>query len=318
MLVLHEARVAADEIDSLGHMNMRYYSVRAREGAAALFARWGFGAKALKAAGLTLTVQDSFNHYLAEQFEGASLCIQGGVIDVGAQDVSLYVEIINTGDGKRAATFLLKPVLQESATRRPTPFPASLLASARNDLIDVPAHARPRTLDLAPPRTDLRYEDIARRLPPSHFPGEFKVRVDPVDCDSHGFLKLSGAQDIMMMAFAAVMRARAAAGEEVQQGPREFPVENGVRVAWAMLENRQYLVRTPRAGDLVQTLSAPYQIARKTQTMRRWTFNVETGDLLAVIDGVSIAFDLGARRAIDIPPGIRRELESEMIADLTF
>ena len=43
---------------------------------------------------------------------------------------------------------------------------------------------------------------------------------------------------------------------------------------------------------------------------RRWLFNLTSGQLVSLNDNVSIALDLDARRAIDIPPSIRRQIEA--------
>lgn len=312
MIRLHEAAVGPDEIDSLGHMNMRYYGARAHAATLALFARLGLDPGQMAAGGLALVAQDCFNHYLKEQFAGATLIVDGGVCDVRADGLSLYLELVNQATGDRAATFITKPKLYVRETRAPAPMPRALLDAAEKLIVDVPPHGMPRSIDLAAPRTDARYADVERRIGSTSFPfGRGDIDVPADECDAFGFLDLTSAQDIMFSAFAA--RARAAGmrmGPPIEAGP------DGRRIGWAMLENRQYLVATPRVGDHVTTLSAPVKLGAKTQQMRRWTFNTETGDLLAVIDGVSLALDLDARRATDIPDYMRQELESQLMAEL--
>lgn len=311
MIRLHEAPVGPDEIDSLGHMNMRYYGTRAAAAAQALFAQWGAGADELARRGLTLVALDSFNHYVKEQFDGATLFAQGGVCDVRADGLSLYLEIINAGNGERAATFILKPVVMERATRKIAPIPSEWLTRAEDAIVDVPPHGLPRSLDLAAPRLDARFDVIEKRLGGRSMPfGPAEATIPAEECDEFGFLNLSCAQDIMFSAFMAMARA---AGR--MQGPPIEAGPDGRRIGWAMLENRQYLVAVPKVGDRVRTLSAPMKVERKTQQMRRWTFNVETGALLSVIDGVSLALDLDARRAIEIPPAMRAELESQFLPE---
>jgi hypothetical protein len=65
------------------------------------------------------------------------------------------------------------------------------------------------------------------------------------------------------------------------------------------------------------TLHAPTRIGAKTQQMRRWTFDTESGALLSVIDAVSLAFDLDARKATEIPAYMREDLEAMMLDDST-
>jgi len=77
-----EPPVGADEIDSLGHMNMRHYGTRAAAATDALFASWGWDAARLAAEGLLVVAQDSFNHYRREQFAGATLAVDGGLLGI--------------------------------------------------------------------------------------------------------------------------------------------------------------------------------------------------------------------------------------------
>lgn len=311
---LHEAPVGPDEIDTLGHMNMRHYASRAAAATRALFASWGWDAARLAADGLVLVLQDSFNHYLREQFAGATIAVDGGVCEVRDDGLSLYLELVNLASGERAATFLARPALMERRTRTPVPMPREILERASDDaLVDVPPHGLPRSIELAPPRVDLRYEAMRDRFrsPLSSFPGRSEVRVPASACDELGFLELDCAQDIMFAAFAVMARS---AG--LRAGPPIHEAPDGRRIGWAVLENRQLLVATPRANDPIVTLHAPVRIGAKTQHMRRWTFDTRSGSLLAVIDSVLLAFDLDARKATEIPPYLREELEALVAAEL--
>jgi acyl-CoA thioester hydrolase len=311
MIRLYEAAIGLDEIDSLGHMSMLYYGTRAAKGAKALLAGLGVAPDERVA----VVAQDCFNHYLKEQFAGARLAVKGGVSDVWEDGLSLYLELINVANGERAATFILKPQLIERATRAPLPFNADALKRAAQSLVDVPAHGLPRSLDLSPPRLDVSYAEIERRFGANNLfgggPRVEDVRVPAEACDAFGWQDLDCAQDIMFVAFHAM-----AARQGRMMGPPIAAGPDGRRIGWAMLENRQVLVAAPRAGDPIRVLSAPVKLARKTQQMRRWTFNTETGALLAVIDGVSLALDLDARRATDIPDYMRGDLEAQLAGEL--
>lgn len=313
MIRLHEAPVGPDEIDNLGHMNMRYYGTRAAAATRALFASWGWDEARLADEELILVAQDSFNHYLKEQFAGATLAVDGGVRAVREDGLSLFLELVNLANGERAATFIEQPVLMDRRTRTPRAMPRTLLDRAERAIVAVPPYGMPRSIDLAPPRTDARYEDVKGRLGNAFSPFRTRgeVRIPEAECDAFGFLNLTSAQDIMFSAFAAMARAAGTRmGPPIEKGP------DGRRIGWAMLENRQFLVATPRANDPIATFFAPIKIGAKTQQMRRWTFNTETGALLAVIDAVSLALDLDARKATEIPPHMRKELEAALLVEL--
>jgi acyl-CoA thioesterase FadM len=198
-------------------------------------------------------------------------------------------------------------------TRTPRATPRALLERARSAIVDVPDYGQPRSVDLAPPRIDLRYEAVKDHLPAafSPFPTRREVRVPEEECDAFGFLNLTCAQDIMFSAFAVMARA-----SDMRMGPPIERDRDGRRIGWAMLENRQFLVATPRAKDPIVTLHAPIKLNAKTQQMRRWTFNTDTGALLAVIDAVSLALDLDTRKATEIPLRFRKELEAVKLGEL--
>jgi hypothetical protein len=199
-------------------------------------------------------------------------------------------------------------------TRTLVAMPGALLERARGAIVDVPPHGRPRSIDLTPPRVDVRYEAVKGRLRHAFSPmlGRQEVRVPESECDEFGFLNLTCAQDIMFSAFAAMARAAGMRmGPPIEKGP------DGRRIGWAMLENRQFLVATPRANAPIVTLHAPTRIGAKTQQMRRWTFDTDSGALLSVIDAVSLAFDLDARKATEIPAYMREDLEAMMLDDST-
>lgn len=309
MIRLHEAPVGADEIDGLGHMNMRHYGTRVAAATQALFASWGWDEARLAAEGSIVVARDSFNHYSKEQFAGATLAVEGGVCDVREDGLRLYLELVNLANGERAATFITEPVLMERRTRATRATPRALLDRASSAIVEVPPHGRPRSIDLAPPRVDVSYDDLKDRLGNPFMPLRLRgeTRVPREDCDEFGFLDLCFAQDIMFSTFAALARASG-----VRAGPPIETEPDGRRIGWAMLENRQFLVATPRAGDPIETLHAPVKLGAKTQQMRRWTFNTETGALLAVIDAVSLALDLDARKATEIPPRMREALEASL------
>jgi acyl-CoA thioester hydrolase len=300
--------VAPSEIDNLGHMNVRFYGRRAWLATQALLAGWGLDAEARDARGQVLIHQDSFNHYLKEQFEGAPLVVDGGVITAEPDDLRCYYEIINAQTGDRAAAFLVRPLLQDRQTRAPAAFPGELIEAARAARIDLPPRGAPRRLSLTPPRRDISLADLERRFGHLKADDEPSAMVVPDSaCDAAGFMILTSAHDLMH--FARTDRIR-------ENGVPVFDGEGGARIGWAMLENRQVILATPRVGDALKAVRGQIRIDRKTQQNRNWIFNQTTGELLAAIDHVALAFDLAARRSTDIPKHMREELALRSAPDL--
>ena len=96
-------------------------------------------------------------------------------------------------------------------------------------------------------------------------------------------------------------------GEPVDRGTPEMLHEapGGIRMGWASMETRLRVARLPRAGDRIQSFSAVIGLRDKTSHRILWAYDVDRGDLLITFEIVNLAFDIGARRSMSIPPHIR-------------
>ena len=72
----------------------------------------------------------------------------------------------------------------------------------------------------------------------------------------------------------------------------------------------------PRVGSRVQSFSAEVQIARKTSYRHSWVFDLDSEELVCASSTVNLAFDIGARKSIEIPPAIRAGLKADYHPDL--
>ncbi len=303
MLRLLDAPVTADEIDHLGHMNVRHYTRRAWLATQAWFARLGLDDAALIRRGLALTPRDLLTHFYREQRLGAPLVVEGAVTEADGAP-RLYVEILNADTGERAAALIVTPALVDRTTRAGAPADLPWTEGPRMPL---PAHAAPRTLSFAPPRVDVTLTDLERRSEGREFRyGGLEGDVPSEVCDETGFMRASGAQDIDFVAIDA---------NEARRG-HLVSGEGHAAFGWAMLESRQVLLATPRAGDRVKVIGAEMRIDRKAHWSRRWMFNARSRQMVGVCDHVSLAFDVETRRSMEIPPETRRELEAQRMPDL--
>jgi acyl-CoA thioester hydrolase len=99
MRLLAQSEVKPDEIDHLGHMNVRFYSSRAQEANQALMASFGLDAGELAARGAKLVQSDTYCRYHREQFAGSTLAVKGGVLSAAPDALSLYFELDNGRSG---------------------------------------------------------------------------------------------------------------------------------------------------------------------------------------------------------------------------
>src|SRR5262245_51967073 len=98
----HESTVTEEQIDHLGHMNVRFYAVNAKASTDALLADlpgWG---------GRPHVVHDLYTRHLREQLLGTSLVVRSAVIGAGADGLRLYHELAAADTGVLAATFVYR------------------------------------------------------------------------------------------------------------------------------------------------------------------------------------------------------------------
>jgi len=301
---LHEATVAEEEIDHLGHMNVRFYLDRALRAGQALAVELGLGPGPCRALGGVFELHDAFSRHYREQLVGAPLAVMGGVLAVEADGLRLYHELVNTERDERAAVFVHALKLRQLETRKPLPLPEIAVKGAGDVLVDWPEHGRPRTLDLGrlPPALSLRdaqERGLAMR-------DERVVRID--ECDAAGYFLAGRYQDLVWGGDDP--SASRTAGVPV------FELEGGGRFGWATLENRGVVLELPRAGTRVQSFGAEVELGRKISFRHHWVFELDAGALLCTSSTVNLAFDIAARRATEIPPAVRETLEARYHPDL--
>ena len=137
------------ECDEMGHMNVRFWVAKAQEGLAGLAAQLGMPRAFARDGESTLVVREQHIRFLREAKAGASLHMTGGVVAIGECDARLLL-VIRHLDGQPAATFQL--VVDHATARelRPFPWPQRLRERAAEFMVDVPAFAAARSIDLSP------------------------------------------------------------------------------------------------------------------------------------------------------------------------
>jgi acyl-CoA thioester hydrolase len=300
------SRVQPEEIDSLGHLNVRFYLERIGRAERAMLAALGLTRETLKNSGATMRTVDTYSQFRREQFEGAELAVLGGVLGTEPTRIRSYFEIRNPARDEIAAVFVTTSELTDRTTRVPRGLPAQLREANEQYGVLLPEYARPRSLSLDPPRTDVRLADLLARIPEASefgMTGRREAEILEQDCGADGVLR----DDVELM---FLMFRHAAEGRDPKQfGPPVLRTDEGHRFGWAMMETRNIELARPRAGDTVVFLGADVGIADKSRQSRRWSFVRDTGALLGIHDTVGIAIDLDARKAIPIPRSIRAEME---------
>jgi acyl-CoA thioester hydrolase len=293
LAVTHRSTVTEDQIDHLGHMNVRFYGENSREGSAVLLAELTGDATT------TFTPVFVYTRHHREQLLGARLLVRSGVVDVDTDELRLYHELVNEDSGVVAATFVHLLLADDGAV-----LPIDLVERARARTVPIPEHGRSRSIDLesdpiasAPSRDELRDRDLAIRRPRT---------VTPEECGADG----------------VVLRANAAGlvggGEPIE---RRLPAllhdgPNGEKMGWASMETRMAIRRLPRAGDRIESFSAVVGLRDKTSHRILWAYDTDAGDLLMSFEIVNLAFDTVHRAPMSIPDEIRVVEQSDLHEDL--
>jgi len=276
--MVHQSSVTEEQIDHLGHMNVRWYAINATAASEVVLSRLGLAPD-------TEMVRTYTRHH-NEQLLGAPLAVSSALLG-GGERVRIYHELANRDTGAIAATFVHE--FDHPA--------ASLHADAFVHLDEVPEHGRARSLSLesdaagsAPELSQILDLDIAVRKPrdvttedtggATTVPAEMRPNLiwdgEPVRDNDIGFLR---------------------------RGP------NGENIGFATMESQLQLVRLPKLGMRIQSFGAVTELRAKTYTRAMWVFDVNTAQLLVAFEIVNLCFNIDERRSMVIPDALRAEEE---------
>jgi acyl-CoA thioesterase FadM len=305
--VLHESTVQPEEIDALGHMNVRYYMTRVDQANRSMLAERGIQEEPGKA----IRRLDTYTRFHREQFAGATLHTLGGLIAVAGSDesreVNGYFEIRNPDNNQVAASFILRSCLIDVSSQQVLDITAN---SANNDntseyRVLVPEHGMPRSLSLNDPAR-ISLEELEAVVGDDPTPGMMSGRrknvVHADDCDSDG--RLREEMDLMF-----VLHRPTTGDEKELGGPPVMRDSEGRRYSWAMIETRSVVWHRPMEDEVVLSIGADIANGEKWRQSRRWMFAEKTGLLLGISDSVGLCIDLDARRSIPMPLDVIEAIE---------
>src|SRR5690625_1231326 len=84
------------DIDQMGHMNVQFYVDRAADGLAALSTHLGVGRAYVQRTGQQLVAQDMHIRFLRERHVGSPFYLRAGIVDVGADKLTVYQEMLDS------------------------------------------------------------------------------------------------------------------------------------------------------------------------------------------------------------------------------
>ncbi len=293
----HESTVTEDQIDHLGHMNVRYYAENARAGTGALLGDLpGWGRR-------PFVVHDIYTRHHREQMLGTALVVRSAVLGADADGLVLHHELAARDSGVLAATFVhrISP-LDEGGERAPVS--DRLISVAQDMAVPAPPYAATRTISLdadavasAPTLDEARARELAVRR---------ERLVTAEECDDHGRYIPAMAP---MLVWGGVPEGR-------DTGPWLEEMPGGELMGWASMETRIQTRRLPLVGERVQSFGATVAIHDKVNHRVHWCFDVDRAELIAAFEIVNMAFDTRGRRPMSIPDGHRRRELAALQPDL--
>jgi len=275
--VTHTSSVTADQIDELGHMNVRYYGQNAVAGTQALGEQLGLGEP---------DITSSYTRHHHEQLEGNALEVRSAIIATSTQ-LQFFHELRNRDTDDLAATFihtLANPPVEGAE-------------------FEVPNYGQARSIDLnvdrlasAPTIGELRSRGLEMRL-------ERQVSTE----DSMG-------ADVVPAWLTNNLLWNGESLEESESWIND--TDDGDRVAFASMETHLRIARPVAVGTRIQSFSATIDIGDKILHELNWVFDLDTDQVLAAAETIDLAFSIPKRRARSIPPEVRANEEKRFYPDL--
>lgn len=298
------------ECDENGHLNVRYYVAKTREGLATLWHALGLTRAQQDADDAEMVIVDTHLRFLREVHPGRGVFGRAGIVALGESDVRVYAELVNVHTDDVAATFNIQAVYRDRKTGAPKTLPGVFAEQAAHHRVAVPAHGAPRSIALDAP-------SVVNGTPPdlagSDGMGLFEI--------SRGVVQASETDDKGRMAPEHYI-GRISDG--VVHLTRHFrPTQTGkdrslAKYGGAVLEYRLCFHHPLHVGDIVVVRSGLKQVGEKANHMVHWTFNGETGVLVSTSEAVGITLDLEARKVVPLPEDRRAHLETLVVPGLSI
>ena len=277
------------ECDEMGHMNVRFYVVKAMEGLAGIAARLGLPQVFTPHASSTLLVREQHIRFLREAHAGAALHMVGGVVEMGESEARILQLLIHSRTGEIAASF--QTVIAHATARDGLafPWPARSRQRAEALAVEVPERAQARSLSLAP----IESQASLARADELDLLGVGLGVVSPLDCDVFGRMR----PELFIGRVSDGIGSLVGPLRDIVAAHAPSPPQ---RTGGAVLEYRLAHLDWPRAGDRFEIRSGLVEAQGRTMRLVHWLIDPDTGKPWGTSEAVAITFDLDARKAVAI------------------
>jgi acyl-CoA thioester hydrolase len=297
--LLYRGSANSWECDEGGHLNIRFHVERALTGLAHMALALKMPRAFTPTAGATLVVREAHMRFLKEALPGAPLTMHGGIVQLDDTEATLCFDMRH-GDGAPASTFTLRVAHVETREFRAFPWSQRARAAANQMTCALPAHAAPRSIDVAKPPSEMSRQAVIDA-------GAARIGaaiVSPDQCDAFG--RLRGEHFIG--------RVSDSVPNLLSDWRRETAADSGSGPpAGAVVEARMVLRRFPRAGELIEVHSGLIEVGEKTIRLVHCIVDPETGAAWASMEVVALTFDTVTRKTIAPSADARARMEKRIV-----
>ncbi len=283
------------ECDDVGHMNVQFYIGRFTEALGSVCVALGLGPRAARTYGLSLVPIEDHVHFRTELRVSDAMTVASGIKDHGPYSLTVYHELREAVSGRVSATALTRMAAKRAGAEDLVPLPPAVANRAAAMVVDVPAHAEPRSVGPDKPPLPALSLDEARSRGLIH---TYSGMVQPKDCSADGRLLPQG-----------FMARHSDGGGHLWAGvgmDRQSLIGRGLGIA--LVEYHQHYLNLPPAGSVLDLMSGLTQVGRKTVSFAHFMFDAETGAPLGRAEATALLLDLEARKSADLTPADRDRL----------
>lgn len=295
------------ECDEMGHMNVRFYVVRASEGLAGLAGELGMAHAFSSRAGSTLRVLDHHIRFLREVRPSTALHMIGGVVEMGETEARLLFTLIHSATNEPAASFQILVSHVTPGAGRAFPWPQAVRERAGRLVTPIPAYAAARSLSLAPVRIDASLT----RADALGLSTITAGALGPRDCDVFGRMNAEGF--IGRIADGVGLMGKTLGAIVARHTPSP-----PLRLGAAALEYRMVHLEWPRAGDRLVIRTALTGANDRTLRLAHWMLDPESGAPWGVAEEILASLDLDTRKIVPITAAAQAILAPMMTPEIGF
>ena len=299
--------VKSEQIDEMGHLNIRFYVAIASEGLIGFAQALGLSEAFRPGANATLIIREHHIRFLREARVRAPLHMTASIVELGETTARVLFVLWHSLTGEPAATF--NTVVEHVTAKQGRAFPWTSAARARaGDLMgDLAPFAAPKSVPVGAVQSQasVARADALAMTPIAR--GAFKGS----DCDVFGRMNA----DLFMGHIVSGI-------PQMGGGFRETVIEHTdpkpSRVGNAALEYRLIYLDWPRAGDLYVMRSGSLAIDAKGMNVIHWMLDPVTGKPWGSCQAYIVTFDLDKRKIMPVPPAAKVVLDQRLAVGVSL